>query len=48
MMLITVINNGLIQIKVSEYWIDAITGAIILLALLLNILNVGTVRREEE
>lgn len=48
MMLITIINNGLIQIKVSEYWIDAITGAIILLALLLNVLNAKTVRKEEE
>lgn len=48
MMLITIINNGLIQVKVSEYWIDAITGAIILLALLLNILNARNVRKEEE
>lgn len=47
MLLITIINNGLIQIKVSEYWIDAITGAIILLALLLNILNTKSVRKEE-
>ena len=32
MLMITIINNGLIQIKVSEYWVDAITGAIILIA----------------
>lgn len=48
MMMITIINNGLIQIKVSEYWIDAITGAIILVALLLNILNSKNIRKEEE
>lgn len=47
MMMITIINNGLIQIRVSEYWIDAITGAIILIALLLNILNAKNVRKEE-
>ena len=28
MLMITIINNGLIQIKVSEYWVDAITAAI--------------------
>lgn len=29
MLMITIINNGLIQINVTEYWVDAITGAII-------------------
>lgn len=48
MMMITIINNGLIQVKVSEYWVDAITGAIILIALILNVLNVGEKRRGEE
>lgn len=48
MMMITIINNGLIQIRVSEYWVDAITGAIILIALILNVLNVGEKRRGEE
>ncbi len=31
-----IIRNGLIICRVSEYWIDAVTGAIILVALLLN------------
>jgi ribose/xylose/arabinose/galactoside ABC-type transport system permease subunit len=48
MLLIAIINNGLIQIKVSEFWIDAITGAIILLALILNVINSREVRKAEE
>lgn len=39
MFMITMINNGLVQLKVQEYWIDAITGAIILIALVLNTVN---------
>ena len=39
MLMISIINNGLIQIRLSEYWVDAITGAIILIALVLNVLN---------
>lgn len=31
-----IIRNGLIICRISEYWIDAVTGAIILAALLLN------------
>ena len=41
----SIINNGLIQIKVSEYWVDAITGAIILIALVLNVLNAREKRK---
>lgn len=47
MLLYATINNGLIQARVSEYWIDAITGAIILLALILNALNARDKRRED-
>lgn len=47
MLMISIINNGLIQAKVPEYWIDAVTGAIILLALILNALNAREKRREE-
>lgn len=46
MFMIAIINNGLIQMKVSEYWVDAITGAIILAALVLNGLNTGEKREE--
>lgn len=45
MMMISIINNGLIQIHVSEYWINAITGAIILIALMLNTLNSRETRK---
>ena len=45
MLMMTIINNGLIQIKVSEYWVDAITGAIILIALVLNVLNAREKRK---
>jgi ribose/xylose/arabinose/galactoside ABC-type transport system permease subunit len=47
MFMISIINNGLIQLKVSEYWIDAITGAIILSALVLNAFNTRQPRRAE-
>lgn len=47
MFLITIINNGLIQMRVSEYWINAVTGAIILLALILNVMNAKEKRRGE-
>ncbi len=33
------IKNGLVQIHASEYWLDFFTGAIILLALLVNLLQ---------
>lgn len=46
MFLITIINNGLIQMRVSEYWINAVTGAIILLALILNALNAKNAGRD--
>ncbi len=46
-LMIGIIKNGLILTKVSEFWIDAITGAIILLALALNVLNSREKRREE-
>ena len=45
MFLITIINNGLIQMRVSEYWINAVTGAIILIALILNVVNAREKRR---
>lgn len=46
-LMIGIIKNGLILSKVSESWIDAITGAIILLALALNVMNSHEKRREE-
>lgn len=33
------IKNGLVQIRASEYWLDFFTGAIILLALLVNLMQ---------
>ena len=33
------IKNGLVQIHASEYWLDFITGAVILLALLVNLIQ---------
>ncbi len=47
MFMIAIINNGLIQMKVNEYWIDAITGAIILVALALNALTARQKRKAE-
>ncbi|RGZ00362.1 ABC transporter permease [Clostridium sp. AM58-1XD] len=47
MFLITIINNGLIQMRVSEYWINAVTGAIILAALILNVVNAKEKRKGE-
>lgn len=46
-LMIGMIKNGLILTKVSESWIDAVTGGIILLALALNVLNSREKRREE-
>lgn len=37
--LMGVIKNGLVQIHASEYWLDFFTGAIILLALIVNLLQ---------
>ena len=33
------IKNGLVQIHASEYWLDFITGAVILLALFVNLIQ---------
>lgn len=41
------VRNGLILSRVSEFWIDAITGAIILIALALNVLDTMNSRRKE-
>lgn len=38
--LMGVIKNGLVQIHASEYWLDFITGAVILLALMVNLVQV--------
>lgn len=48
MFMISIINNGLIQMKVDEYWVDAITGAIILIALTLNTVTARQKRRMGE
>lgn len=37
--LMGLIKNGLVQIHASEYWLDFITGAVILLALMFNLLQ---------
>ena len=37
--LLGMIKNGLVQIHASEYWLDFITGAVILLALLVNLIQ---------
>ena len=42
--LLGVIKNGLILSKVSEYWIDAVTGAVILIALAINAVQI--IRRQ--
>ncbi|HOJ11926.1 MAG TPA: ABC transporter permease [Clostridiales bacterium] len=38
--LLGIMRNGLILSKVSEYWIDAVTGTVILIALVINALQV--------
>lgn len=38
-LLMGTIKNGLVQMHASEYWLDFITGAIILLALVVNLLQ---------
>lgn len=38
--LLGVIKNGLILSKVSEYWIDAVTGIVILIALTINAIQI--------
>jgi ribose transport system permease protein len=40
------IKNGLVQIRASEYWLDFFTGAIILLALIANLLQNRKWRRK--
>lgn len=40
------IKNGLVQIRASEYWLDFFTGAIILLALLVNLMQSRKGRRK--
>lgn len=42
------IKNGLVQIHASEYWLDFITGAIILLALIANLLQSRKWRRKQQ
>ena len=37
--LMGMIRNGMILIKASEYWVDAITGGLIILALIINIIQ---------
>ena len=37
--LLGMIKNGLVQIHASEYWLDFITGAVILLALFVNLIQ---------
>lgn len=34
------IKNGLVQIHASEYWLDFITGTVILLALMVNLIQI--------
>lgn len=41
------IKNGLVQIHASEYWLDFFTGAIILLALIVNLLQSRKWRRKQ-
>lgn len=38
--LLGIMKNGLIQVHASEYWLDFITGAIILLALVVNLIKI--------
>lgn len=38
--LLGMIKNGLIQVHASEYWLDFLTGAIILLALVVNLIKI--------
>lgn len=38
--LLGMIKNGLVQIHASEYWLDFITGTIILLALMVNLIQI--------
>lgn len=38
--LLGMIKNGLVQIHASEYWLDFITGSVILLALMVNLIQV--------
>lgn len=37
--LLGIIKNGLVQIHASEYWLDFITGAIIIIALIVNLIK---------
>lgn len=46
-LMIGIIRNGLILVRVSEYWVEAVTGAVILLALALNVVNANEKRRKE-
>ncbi len=38
--LLGMIKNGLVQIHASEYWLDFITGTVILLALMVNLIQI--------
>ena len=44
--LMGIIRNGLIQVSISEYWLHFITGAVILLALIANLLQNSRKRRK--
>lgn len=46
-LMIGIIRNGLILAKASEFWVEAITGAVILLALALNVVSAREKRRKE-
>ncbi|MDB5055201.1 MAG: branched-chain amino acid transporter permease [Bacilli bacterium] len=37
--LMSMIKNGLVLVKLSEYWVDAITGLIIIIALVMNVMK---------
>lgn len=38
-LLLGIMKNGLVQIRVSEYWLDFATGSIILIALIVNLIR---------
>ncbi len=44
--LMGILRNGLVQIRASEYWLDFITGAIILLALCANLIKFKKSKRK--
>ena len=44
-LLMGMIRNGMILIKASEYWVDAITGGLIILALIINVIQQKSLQR---